>query len=33
MIRGVNSGHVDFENQGTVKGKVTLDETVRGLID
>ena len=31
MIRGVNSGHVDFEGS-TVKGKVTLDDTVRGLV-
>lgn len=32
MVRGVNSGHVDFEKQGIVRGKVTLDETIRGLV-
>jgi uncharacterized protein YbjT (DUF2867 family) len=32
MVRGVNSGHVDFEKQGPARGKITLDETVRGLI-
>jgi len=32
MIRGVNSGHVDFETSQIVKGRIGLDETVRHLV-
>lgn len=32
MIRGVNSGHVDFETKDVVKGRIGLDETVRHLV-
>lgn len=32
MITGVASGHVDFEGKDIVKGRVTLEETVRKLV-